>query len=403
MTGEALEKRLAELEEKWLTGTITPEEADEYARWYSELDTEHPLPVPGSFATSREELRKRILENILSRTTHDPERERLVRRMRPLKWVAAASVILLVAGVLFLGHRSTPSKTAGNTLSADIPPGSNKAVLTLANGSTILLDSAHTGTLAQQGNAAVVKTDSGKLAYRVVAGNKPTAIAYNELATPRGGQYQLVLPDGTKVWLNAASSIRYPTAFTGSERKVEVTGEAYFEVHKNASQPFKVSFPGKEVIEVLGTSFNVNAYKDEAAMKTTLLDGSIRVVEDPLVGVNTNKGKISVVLKPGQQAQLVVGANTNNGDGLKMVRDVDVKQVVAWKNGQFQLGATDFSALMRQISRWYDVDIVYEGQVPEKKFGGSINRNVNLSRLREVLHDYGIETGMEGQKLIIMK
>jgi len=287
-------------------------------------------------------------------------------------------------------------------IDTDLPPGRNKAFLTLAGGSTIILDSVQNGTLVNQGNTTIIKSDSGQLVYRT--GNQGTAaVVYNTLSTPRGGQFQLDLPDGTKVWLNAASSITYPTAFIGASRTVELTGEAYFEVAKNISKPFKVLVKGKENIEVLGTSFNVNAYSDELETKTTLLEGSLRVSEEPLVGVNTNNTKPSVVLKQGQQAQIVVGANTNNGSELKVIRNVDVEEAVAWKNGRFQLGATDFSALMRQLARWYDVDIVYEGKIPEKKFGGSINRNVNLSRLREVLHDYGIETTMEGQKLIIMK
>jgi len=272
----------------------------------------------------------------------------------------------------------------------------------LGNGSTIILDSAHKGALTTQGDAAVIKADSNQLVYHADAA-KSSEIVYNMLSTPKGGQFQLGLPDGTKVWLNAASSIRYPTAFIGSERKVEVTGEAYFEVHKNASQPFKVSIPGKEEVEVLGTSFNVNAYPDEPEIKTTLVEGSIKVRGEPLVGVNTNKDKLSVVLKPGQQAQLVISDNTNNGGGLTMVRDADLEEVMAWKRGEFVFNRLDMAAILRQVSRWYDFEVVETGQPVHRAFSGIVSRSSNLSEVMKIFEQAGIRFRIDGKKMTLLQ
>jgi len=333
--------------------------------------------------------------------------------------VAAAAIILLVAGAayFFLARPSKAEMAKTGELRKgsgdDILPGANKAVLTLGNGSTIILDSAHTGNLAMQGGAAVVKVDSGQLVYHAGKGNT-TDIVYNTLTTPKGGQFELVLPDGTKLWLNAASSVTYPTAFTGDERKVLVTGEAYFEVHKNVSQPFKVFINGKEEIEVLGTTFNVNGYADERDIKTTLLEGSVRVTEAEAqvtgiahVGVNTNMSKLSVVLKPGQQAQLVVGENTNNGGGdgdmkIKLLTNQAQDQIVAWKNGLFNFTGADLETVMRQLARWYDVEVVYERDIPKMKFVGEMQRELNLLDVLDVLKRTDVHFRIEGRKIIVL-
>jgi transmembrane sensor len=322
-------------------------------------------------------------------------------KIRRISWYAAAVVILIVAGGAYWWQQSKqiPSTSAA-VVAHDVAPGSNKAILTLSSGQQIVLDSAAKGDLAQQGSTQVTKTDSGQIAYNA-SSEKPTLVLYNTLATPRSGQYQLTLPDGTKVWLNAASSIRYPVFFSGSERRVEITGEAYFEVTKNASKPFKVMVNGNQEVDVLGTSFDINAYSDEHEIKTTLLEGSVSVAKEPLAGVNTNKDKLSVVLKPGEQAQLALSDNSGGGGGrINIDKSADVEEAVAWKNGKFIFTGDDLGSVMRQISRWYDVDVEYKGDFQGDEFVGVISRFKNVSEILHMLEQTRtVKFSVEGRKI----
>ena len=322
---------------------------------------------------------------------HHEEEAPVIELASKRKWwlriaAAAAIILFLGAGSYWWVSRSHKSDLAATSkyLKNDVAPGGNKATLTLANGATIVLDSAHNGTLAQQGNATVVKQNNGQLAYNTL-NEKPTDVLYNTLTTPRGGQYQLVLPDGSKIWLNAASSIRYPTAFTGKERKIEITGEAYFEVAKNAGMPFIVKANDMEV-KVLGTHFNVNAYDDEAVIETTLLEGSVSVTKDAAIAI----------LKPGQQSRL-----TKLGT-LDVINEADLEEAVAWKNGMFSFKRADIKTVMRQIARWYDVDIVYEKQVPSVNFGGEMKQDLKLSQVLKGLERIGVRFRIEGKKLVVL-
>jgi ferric-dicitrate binding protein FerR (iron transport regulator) len=211
------------------------------------------------------------------------------------------------------------------------------------------------------------------------------------------------LPDGTHVWLNAASSLRYPTAFKSSTRVVDITGEGYFEVTKDAARPFVVRKGAMEVT-VLGTSFNVNGYDDEPSMVITLIDGSVKVAEEPLVGVNTNKEKLSVVLKPGQQAKLVAPENTGNGkDQIKIMSDVDQEAVLAWKNGRFAFSGVDIQEVMRSVARWYDVQIAYQGTPTTQHFRGGISRFSDVSEVLKMLETTGIvHFSIQNKKIIVM-
>ena len=343
--------------------------------------------------------KEKIFGNIIIKTAPAP-----VISHKSFKWwrPAAAAIFILVSGsiVYIYSTFSSPGKIVkipGNNMLHDRAPGGNKAILTLSDGSTIVLDSAHNGALTQQGNTKVVKLDSGQLAYRSgTGGPQGTGVQYNTIATPRGGQYQVVLPDGTKVWLNAASSLKFPTAFARNERSVDLAGEAYFEVAKNAGAPFKVHIithqaaepgqgsPGGEV-EVLGTHFNVNAYDDEAAIKTTLLEGSVRV----------SKGREHGLLQPGQQAQL------NRKGDLHLVLDANTEEAIAWKNGYFQFEEADVRTVMRQLARWYDVEVSYEGPAPERQFGGQMPRGVNLSEVLRILQESNVHFRIEGKKLVV--
>jgi len=312
------------------------------------------------------------------------------RYVIPLRKIAvAASVIgLLLLSALLLFNLNTSKGTLNAKVNEqrfknDVLPGGDKATLTLADGSTVILDEAKNGILAQQGSSKIIKVGA-KLLYDPTDKNSKDVV-YNTISTPKGGQYQLELPDGSLVWLNATSSIHFPTSFAGKERRVEITGEAYFEVAKNRDMPFIVSVNGAEV-QVLGTHFNVNAYSDEDNVKTTLLEGSVRFVH----GVNAD------MLKPGQQSQLA-------GDGqVKVVSNVDVDEVVAWKNGMFDFENAGIETVMRQLSRWYDVEIEYKGK-PDDLFIAEIRRQIKLSDALKALELTGkVKFEIQGKKIIVM-
>lgn len=306
-------------------------------------------------------------------------REDKVRFLPSLRWVAAAAVIFLGGVTAFLWQQPVKKSQQAQV----IMPGSNKAVLTLADGSSVTLDS--TGKqVIRQGNTTIMQS-GGQLEY-TTNGNS-NKISYNTLRTPRGGQFHLTLPDGSAVWLNAASSVTYPTAFTGADRTVKVTGEAYFEIAKMASKPFRVKISETTVINVLGTNFNINAYTDEPFTNTTLLEGSI--------GVMTGNNQ-QVILRPGQQAR-------TTGTEVKVLENTDIDQVIAWKNGAFNFDGTDLSSVLRQLSRWYDVDVVFEGKIPQRRFGGAIQRNLQLQQVLRILEKMDIKFRMDGRKLIVVQ
>lgn len=302
---------------------------------------------------------------------------------------AAASLIGVIALSTFLWFKQQsvqsivgPQQHYTSTKD-DVNPGGNKAVLTLADGSTIILDTAENGALAQQGNTKVFKIN-GKLDYKVT-GLSSALPMFNTISTPRGGQYQVELPDGSQVWLNSVSSLRFPTAFNGKQRMVEITGEAYFEVAKNKAMPFIVRVNGAE-IEVLGTHFNVNAYSDESIIRTTLLEGAVKFVKDGSVAM----------LKPGQQSQLSL-----NGQ-LKTVSDIDVEKVIAWKKGFFLFEASDFETVSKQLKKWYDIEVIYDRKIDDL-FYATIPRNTKLSDLLKALSLTGkIKFKIEGKNVIVM-
>lgn len=360
-------ERYEQLAEKWLNGTISEAEKQEYAAWYT-ASQERPLDIPASFAASREELQERIFSNIQAGM------EAPVKRMRPsYKWAAAAAVLLLLGtGAWYWSQRSTTSSSQ-TTIIADVMPGSDKAMLTLAGGQRIVLDSGLANTAIQ--NAVV---SNGLLSY---AGNAAENATWQTLSTPRGGQYRLVLPDGTGLWLNAESSVRFPTKFTGKDRRITITGEVYLEVRQDAQHPFLVT-TGNTEVQVLGTHFNIQAYPDENSMATTLLEGSVRVGD--------------MVLQPGEQARSV------DGKKIEKLVNVNTSDITAWKDGLFAFSGSDLPAMMRQVARWYDIDVRFEGRVPEFSFEGKLERSLQLSQLLKVLSDMHIQYKMEGKTLTIL-
>jgi len=334
------------------------------------------------------EISRKLFKNIHDKIESGPKSNK--HRVISLRKIAvAASVIglLLISAFLLtskIGKKETAkSERNHQRFKNDVLPGGDKATLTLADGSTIDLDDAKNGTLAQQGNSKIIKID-GRLSYDPTNKNS-REIVYNTISTPKGGQYQLELVDGSKVWLNATSSIHFPTSFIGNERRIEITGEAYFEVAKDPNMPFIVTVNNAEV-QVLGTHFNINAYNDEDDIRTTLLEGSVRFVNDG----NTN------ILKPGQQAQLTKDGMT------KVVNNVDVDGVVAWKNGMFDFENAGIETVMRQLSRWYDVEIEYKGKTDDL-FIAEMRRNIKLSDALKALELTGkVKFEIEGKKIIVL-
>ncbi len=381
------DKRYYELAEKWLNGTITKEEMTEFSEWYNDIE-DSILDIPKKFSNSEEELRTRILSQIQKRK--EQPAHVFFLKTSFLKKIAAASVILMIGAFLFFySLKPKPQiliehKQGESIENADaVVPGGNKAILVLGNGRKLILDSAVEGTLTEDSYTKVIKLDDGQLICSTV-GETKSAISFNTLSTPRGGQYAITLIDGTRVWLNSESSLRFPNAFTGSERVVELTGEGYFEVAHNESKPFKVMVNKMEV-KVLGTDFNIMAYKDESTVNTTLVTGSVSILHQ-------NK---NVVLTPGQQAQ----AKENGKIGI--IRNADVEQEIAWKNGVFNFNGSDIETTMRQISRWYDIEVSYQNKITEH-FYGTIVRNASIEKVLKMLEHTGVVSfKMEGRKVII--
>ncbi len=321
------------------------------------------------------------LRPLLDKVTEtDRPRTAPLRRMHYWGWAAAIGLLVLAGSVYRLTEQRGSTAPAYSQAKNTGTPGKQGAVLTLADGSTVLLDSMHNGVVASQSGTNVV-LDNGQVVYDPEE-TAAAATAYNTISTPRGRQFRIVLPDGTKVWLNAASSLQYPVVFTGNTREVRITGEAYFEVAADAAKPFSVHFSEKGIVEVLGTAFNINAYADEPMVKTTLLRGSIRV----------NKQQ---VLQPGEQAS--IGSN----NGLSVEHSAYAEDAVAWKNGLFIMSGTDLPALFRQVSRWYDIEVDMRGTLPDRTFGGTIGRNVSLTDIIEALNIYGVNCRLENGKLIV--
>lgn len=334
---------------------------------------------------TRNDARKRVTELLFPGAIVTPMKRATISIW---KTVAAAVVVTAVVGtgVWLLIKKDAPPpvatvQPAESGLANDVTPGGFKAQLVLSDGSTIDLDSAGAGKLAQQGNMQVMNSD-GQLVYQKDATMETKAL-YNTLKTSRGQMYPVKLSDGSAVWLNSSSSIRFPVAFTEQERRVEITGEAYFEIARNDRKPFTVSVNGMEV-QVVGTVFNINSYTDEGTIKTTLLKGAVKV----------KKGSQQVMIKPGEQAE--VAEKT-----ISVKAGVNIDKEVAWKNGLFYFRKENVKAIMRQIARWYDVDVVYEGNISNEEISGKIHRSANLSEVLKLLSELDVKYKIEGKKLII--
>lgn len=376
---------IKQLLKRYLAGECTPEERIRVEQWYQELDI-HPTGFSkAEMENDIAEIRKRLP---------------LPAGRRATAWYryAAAAVVVIAAmiGAHFYFSGGDRLRIHTNNTAAsraeDIAPGGNRAILELADGTEIVLDDRPDGEIAREGDHAVYKNTDGELVYRLAddgdAGDGLSS--FNTVRTPRGGQYHLILPDGTKVWLNAESTLTYAVSRSAKERLVKLEGEAYFEVSKDADRLFRVESAG-QVVEVMGTHFNINSYPDEPAVRTTLLEGSVRVME------TTRYQK--VILNPGEQSVL-------NGSGRLSVSLANTGEAIAWKNGKFSFSHSDIGTIMRQLSRWYDVEIVYEGKIPTISLTGEMYRNTHASKVLEILSFYNLNCRIEtvgGIKRIVVQ
>jgi transmembrane sensor len=367
--------RIALLARKWEEGTITPEEKLEFNEWYNQQ--QHDIEIDNTESAIGEQLYANITSAVKTRS---------LTKLIIIKRISAAAAILITlsAGLYFYFTYNTHPTTVATIQYPDqiekIKPGTDGAILTIGNGKEILLDGSDDGNLSVGLNANAVKKDN-ELIY--TEGNDVPDVM-NTMRTPRGKQYRLTLSDGTRVWLNAASSITYPVAFNASTRTIEITGEAFFEVAGNKLKPFIVNTQNQS-ITVLGTSFNINAYPEDEQIKTTLMTGA--------VSVKVNNSDNSNILKPGQQAELIAGK--------LIVNNADTAKVTAWKRGMFEFNNTSLPELMKQISRWYDVDVRFEGKIPDRRMGGGISKYLSLEKVLNILRKSKINFRYEKGVLIV--
>lgn len=389
---------ISELIVKYLRGELNDLEKERLSEWRSRQEANERLfqrltkgqdlleEIPKYHFQGREE----AVQNFLKRISLSRPRWSTYRR-----YVSYAAAAILLTALLFylLPESKNRNQWAVHT-EMELMPGGNRAVLILEGGKEIDLDNAETGEIARQGHAVISKSKEGYIAYNLVQlglEKNSQEVSYNTIATPRGGQYRLRLPDGSRVWLNAHSTLTFPIEFKGEERKVELKGEAFFEVQHIPGKPFRVE-SGKQTVEVLGTEFNVNGYSDEKGITTTLVNGRVKIK------LNVEKGtsKIDdVTLAPGQKALV------ENRSNDILISEADIEESIAWKNGHFQFNDTDLGTIMRQIARWYDVDVEYRGDVAGIRFRGKIPRDVPASQVFEILKTSGINIETEGRKIIV--
>jgi len=392
--------------EKMASGRQTSQEQDAFNQWVEQcsreayeqlLNTWEEVVKSHENAAVVDDSLVNKIEAALDRFDEQaaaPEKQRedepTVRRALWPRLAAAASIVLILSvGAHFLLQKKQISNPAAKNHTHDIAPGGNKAILTLANGTKIVLDNEKNGTIANQGGTAVNKNGDGQLVYNAQQSTPGTQTnAYDTLTTPRSGVYHITLADGSKVWLNSATSIRYPAAFSGKYRTVELLyGEAFFDVRHDGKMPFRVK-TASQTTEDIGTLFDVNAYKDEPLIKTTLVEGAVSVAQ----------GTETAVLKPGQQARILADGA---GQKIRIVNNIDTDEIMAWKNGLFQFTNADIKTIMRQLARWYDVDVVYEGKVTTRLFTGDIHRNINASEAMQILTYLKINYRIVDKKIII--
>ena len=389
-----------ELFERLLEGKLSPDETSQLLEWLNRDENAGEAATIISSRLNREVAEEEITPEVMTALQarlplilNAPQREKrgVVRLLKPWFKYAAAAVLIITISFFIRSILQKPVPVNTSTekpiaATTDIAPGSQGAVLTLADGRKVVLDSLGNGTISLQ-TGAEVRLKDGQLVYEPVAATEEQMV-YNSISTPKGRQFQLILPDGTKVWLNAASSLKYPTHFSGNERKVEIKGEAYFEVAKNAQKPFIVTLPQGAEVRVLGTHFNINAYDNEPAIKTTLLEGAVKV--------SSMVNGQSSMLKPGEQAVL------KENSPLTIHHSPDLEKVMAWKNGVFNFEDATLQEVMHQLERWYDIEVVYETGIPKLEFVGKMGRDLSLNNVLRGLEINKVHCRLEGRKLIVL-
>lgn len=372
--------------EKYLDGNASKKEEQQLLNFFNSFQSDEGWDE--TLLGNKQQLEDKMLGRLQNAVSRPVDQHRIIHLLS-FKHVAAAVVFLLtISSVVYLVCKKTaqqPLAVNKAVITHDVDPGGNKATLTLSDGSTYILDSAKDGVLVKNKNISIKKEKDGKIVYLADAGKNTgnEAEAFNTMTTKTGGQYQLLLADGTKVWLNSESSLKYPIAFKGSQRNVELTGEAYFEVAKNAAMPFNVKVNNMEV-RVLGTHFNIMAYNNETSIKTTLLEGAVKL----------SVGNQSNVLKPGQQGMV-------NKSGQIKVVETDGERAIAWKNGYFVFDRSNIQEIMNQLSRWYDTKVIYEGKIPDDEYVGKIARNVKLSQVLHILELSNVHFKIENKNIIV--
>lgn len=385
---------------KYKLGTCTPEEAALINNWYAAEAAKQQIPEGPADPLEEEQLIWGRIKAVVP-VSHTLEGGVKAKKLPGFnKWIgiAASLILLLSIGVYSYQHQHSHEAQMARLRANDIKPGGKKAVLTLASGKKIVLTDAVNGALATEGGVKITKTADGQLEYTVSGTDAGTEVLYNTIETPRGGQYLIHLPDGTNVWLNAMSSLTFPTVFTGNRRLVKLKGEGYFEVAKmKADNGKKMSFmvvANQQTVLVSGTHFNVNSYADEGKTRTTLLEGSVNVLsvergQDPKTMFRVVK------LNPGQQAEF--------SNGRLKVHPVNTEEAIAWKNGKFKFTNENIESLMRKVSRWYDVEVEYRGDISKEGFGGQVSSSRNVSEVLEVLQLTGlVHFEIEGRRIIVL-
>jgi transmembrane sensor len=391
------DKYFLELAEKWSKQTITEGELKELEQWYQQ-NQDQPIEVPQTFAASEQELGDRILNAIRQKAGIQTRTDLLadkatstrIARIRFLKY--AAAVLIFASSIIYVLNSKKPkSEVKGSPVARaaeEIVPPSQGAILTLSSGKQIILDDRR-GTVANEGGVSVISKNGGVVYDQKNTIGPKSEILYNTVSTPRGRQYQLTLEDGTKIWLNAASSVRFPAVFSNKDRRVEVTGEAYLEVVHNDAKPFIVTVNNMQV-EVLGTRFNVNSYNDDGFTKTTLLQGKVKA---------SNNAAIAI-LKPGQQAM----AGQYSDGTIKVVDDIDLEEVMAWKNGIFRFNNSNIRSIMKQVERWYDVDVIYQVSTEDLDFSGYVGKKEDVSQILKIMELTGlVHFKIQGRTIVVTK
>ena len=390
------QQRLEELSYKWLNRTLTLTEKQEFELWFNQVD-DIPLEIRSDLVKDKTAYKDLLLSNIHHKIDV-PQRTKLY-----LHWqryaVSVAAVILVTFGIWF--YKNEMASRRDDMITNDIRPGTQGATLILANGTKIKLSNSSNGELATEARVRITKTADGQLVYEMVSsslrgsespslrganGDEAISPSYNTLSTGKGETYQVILPDGTKVWLNAASTLKFPSTFAGlKQRRVEITGEVYLEVAKDRMHPF-IAETTQQQVEVLGTHFNISAYTDENEVKTTLLEGRVKIA---------SQDRNNVVLKPGQQS--IVTANK-----AIEVKPADAELAVAWKNNKFMFESESIQNIMKLLERWYNIEVIYEGPVPKYKFGGSVSKFDNISKVLKIMESSNkVHFKIEGRKVIV--